>query len=106
MAVLRALERCYLRLPSLGNNTAMIAKASLKVKISRERSVKVLRVCTCLHLRRHPCAHAHVNVCFCEFVCVLGMQPPSCRANHKTMSQDDVLKAVIAYNCRISAGES
>ena len=77
MAVLRALERCYLRLPSLGNNTAMIAKASLKVKISRERSVKVLRVCTCLHLRRHPCAHAHVNVCFCELVCATGVPSKS-----------------------------
>jgi hypothetical protein len=77
MAVLRALERCYLRLPSLGNNTAMIAKASLKVKISRERSVKVLRVCTCLHLRRHPCAHARVHVCYCGLVCALRVSPPS-----------------------------
>ena len=57
-AVLRALERCYLRLPSLGNNTAMIAKASLKVKISRERSVKVLRVCMC-----RVSASASASVC-------------------------------------------
>jgi len=59
MSVLRGLERCYLRLPSVGSNTASIAKASLKVKTSRERSVKVMWVCMCLRC----CLHHNVHEC-------------------------------------------